>query len=76
MDVWKKLNYQKLVKDASNLASFYGSHIDEIVCVKKIDFGSARTLKKYSFPDFDRIRSKSFPLKKALDWIGTHPLDF
>ena len=43
-DAWKN---QKLVKDASNLASFYGSHIDVIVCVKQIDLGSARTLKKY-----------------------------
>ena len=33
----KSYNYQKLVKDASNLASFYGSHIDGIVCVKQID---------------------------------------
>ena len=47
MDAWKKLNYQKLVKDASNLASFYGSHIDEIVCVKQIGLESAMTLKKY-----------------------------
>ena len=47
MDAWKKLNYQKLVKDASNLASFYGSHIDGMVCVKQIDLGSKRTLKIY-----------------------------
>ena len=36
-----------LVNDVSNLASFYGSHIDEIVCVKQIGLGSAMTLKKY-----------------------------
>ena len=30
-----------------NLASFYGSHIDGIVCVKQIDLGSARTLNKH-----------------------------
>ena len=47
MDAWKKLNYQKLVKDASNLASFYGSHIDGMVCVKQIDLRSARTSKFY-----------------------------
>ena len=33
-DAWKKLILQKLVKDASNLASFYGSYMDGIVCVK------------------------------------------
>ena len=27
--------------DASNLAYFYGSHIDGIICVKQIDLGSA-----------------------------------
>ena len=43
----KKLNYQKLVKDASNIASFYGSHIDGIVCMKQIDLESAKILKKY-----------------------------
>ena len=43
----KSSNYQKLVRDASNLASFYGSHIDGMVCVKQIGSGSARTLKKY-----------------------------
>ena len=36
----KSQNYQKLVKDASNLASFYGSQIDGIVYVKQIDLGS------------------------------------
>ena len=40
----KRLNYQKLVRDASNLASFYCSYIDGIVCVKQIGLGSARTL--------------------------------
>ena len=53
----KSQNYQKLVKDASNIASFYGSHIDGIVCVKQIGLGLARTLKKYYFikmsSDFD-----------------------
>ena len=34
----------KLVKDASNLASFYGSHIDGIFFVKQIGLGSARRL--------------------------------
>ena len=43
----KKAKLPKLVKDASNLASFYGSHIDGVVCVKHIDLGSAKTLKKY-----------------------------
>ena len=38
---------KKMVKDVLHLASFYGSHIDGIVCVKQIDLGSARTLKKY-----------------------------
>ena len=38
MDVSKKLptghcELKYLVKDASNLASFYGSHIDGIICV-------------------------------------------
>jgi hypothetical protein len=33
----KSQNYQKLVKDASNIASCYGSHID--VSVKQIDLG-------------------------------------
>ena len=37
-------NYQKLVKDASKIASFYGSHIDGIVCVEQIDLGSPRIL--------------------------------
>jgi hypothetical protein len=32
-------NYQKLVKDASNLASFYGSQIDRSICVKQIGLG-------------------------------------
>ena len=36
-----------MIKNASNLDSFYGSHIDGILCVKQIDFGSARTLNKY-----------------------------
>ena len=31
-----KHNYQNLVKDASNLASFYGSHINGIVCEEQI----------------------------------------
>ena len=39
--------YQKLVKNASNTAIFYGSYIDGIVCVEQIDMGSARTLNKY-----------------------------
>ena len=43
----KSLNYQRLVKHASNLASFYGSHIDGIFYVKQIDLRLARTLKKY-----------------------------
>ena len=38
---------QKLVEDALNLASFYDSHIDGIICVKQIGLGLARTLKKY-----------------------------
>jgi hypothetical protein len=33
------------IEDASNLAYFYGSHIDGIFCVNQIGFGSARTLK-------------------------------
>ena len=49
MDAWKKLKVPKfnLVKDASNIAIFYGSHIDGIVCVEQIDMGSARTLNEY-----------------------------
>ena len=43
----KSQNYQKLVKYASNLASFYDSHIDGIVPVKQIDLELARRLKKY-----------------------------
>ena len=43
----KSYSYQKLVNDASNLAYFYGSHIDGIVCVKQIGMGSARTLEKH-----------------------------
>ena len=45
----KKLGTQKthplnlVVEDESNLASFYDSHIDGIVCVKQIDLGLART---------------------------------
>ena len=35
------ISYQNLVKDASNLASFNGSHMDGIVCVKQIYLGSA-----------------------------------
>ena len=38
--------WKKFVKDVSNLASFYGSHINGIVCVKQIGLGFARTLKK------------------------------
>ena len=37
----KSYNYQKLVKDAWNIASFYGSQVDGI------NVGLARTLKKY-----------------------------
>ena len=36
-----------MVKDSSNLASFYGSYINGIVCEKKIGLEPARTLKKY-----------------------------
>ena len=43
----KSYKYQKLVKDASNIAIFYGSHIDGIVCVKQMDMGLARKIKKY-----------------------------
>jgi hypothetical protein len=42
----KSYNYQKLLKDASNLASFYNSNIDGIVFIKQIGVGSARPLKK------------------------------
>ena len=34
-------NYRKLVENGSNLASFYGSRIDGIVCVKQIGLGLA-----------------------------------
>ena len=37
-------NYQKLVKDASKIASFYGSHIDGIVCVKQMDRRNTKIL--------------------------------
>ena len=47
MDAWKKLNYQKLVKDASNLASVYGSDVVGLVCVKQIDLGSESTSNEY-----------------------------
>ena len=40
----KSKNYQKLLKNATNLVYFYCSHIDGIVCVKQIDLGLARTL--------------------------------
>ena len=40
-------NYKKLVKGASNLASFYVSHIDRIVYVRQIGLGSAKKIKKY-----------------------------
>ena len=43
----KSYNDQKLVKDTSNLANYFGSQIDGIVCVKPIGLESARTLKKY-----------------------------
>ena len=43
MDAWKKLKLQT-VKNTSNLASFYDSHIDGIICVKQIDLGLAKTL--------------------------------
>ena len=46
-DAWKKLKIPKVGKGCSNLASFYGSHIDGIVYVKQISLGLARTLKKY-----------------------------
>ena len=36
---------QKLVKDALNLASFYGSHIEGIVCGKQIGLELARNTK-------------------------------
>ena len=51
----KSQNYQKLVKDASNLASFYGSHIDGIVCViQQIGLGSARALQlRRNWKDFN-----------------------
>ena len=45
--VWKKLKLPKFVKDTSNLASFYDSHIHGIVFVIQIGLGSARTLKEY-----------------------------
>ena len=32
--------------DAPNLASFYGSHIDGIVCVKLIDLWSVKDIKE------------------------------
>ena len=38
----KKLKLPKVGKGC--LASFYGSHIDEIVCVKQIGFGLAMAL--------------------------------
>ena len=43
--------------DASNLASFYDSHIDEIFCVKQIGLESAMTLKKYL--NFTKMSSDS-----------------
>ena len=42
MDAWKKLKLPKLVKDASNLASFYSLDIDGMVCMRQIVLGSAR----------------------------------
>ena len=41
------LEKAKTPKVASNLASFYGSHIDEIICVKHIGSGSAMTIREY-----------------------------
>jgi hypothetical protein len=43
----KSYKDQKLLKDTSNLAKYFGSHIDGIVCVNPIGLESARTLKKY-----------------------------
>mgnify|MGYP001340429535 CR=1 FL=1 len=40
-------NYQKWVKDASNVASFYSTAIDEIIKVKQIGFVLARTITEY-----------------------------
>ena len=37
--------WKKFVKDVSTLASFYGSHIEGIICLQEIGLG--RTLKKY-----------------------------
>ena len=46
-DAWKKPKLPKVEKNALNSASFYGSHIDGIICGKHIGFGFARTIKKY-----------------------------
>ena len=47
-DAWKNLKLPKIGKGCLKL-SFYGSHIDGIVCVKQIDLGSAMALIKYYF---------------------------
>ena len=59
MDAWKKLKLPKLVKDASNLASFYSSHIDGIICVEQIGLGLARILKKYAITLFSLLHLDS-----------------
>ena len=47
-DAWKKLKLPKVGKGClKHLASFYGSDIDGIICVRQIGLGLARTLKKY-----------------------------
>ena len=47
MEAEKQLKLPIVCKEVSNLAIFYGSNIDGIVCVKQIDLGLARTLNKY-----------------------------
>ena len=42
----KSYKYQKLVKDASNIAIFYGSHIDGIVCEEQIDLRVGKDIKE------------------------------
>ena len=54
-DAWKKLKLPKVGKGCLKLSFFYGSHIDEIVCVEQIGLESAMTLKKYYF--LNRISS-------------------
>ena len=54
-----KTKYQKLVKDASNLVSFNGSHIDGIVCVRQIYLDIRIMLRFIKLLYFDSLEMSS-----------------